>query len=135
MVAHERARGARMIEMDVRQQQRRDVGHRDAGAFELASKHRKGARWSGIDQRHAAFAVQHPGGDDARHAPKQQIDVRESGGEGVHRSCRPSRSSKGGGPGFRFMKAMPPSTPMITNAISPLRPIQRSSVSQLYASE
>ena len=78
IVAHERARGARMIEMDVRQQQRRHVGHRDAGAFELASKHGKGARWSGIDQRHAAFAVQHAGGDDARHALKQQIDVRKS---------------------------------------------------------
>ena len=68
ILAHQRAGRAGVIEMNVRQQNRAHVGHRDARLLERRAQRRQRARRSGIDERHAAGTVQHDRRDDARHA-------------------------------------------------------------------
>jgi hypothetical protein len=81
---HERAGRARMVEMNVRQQNRAEIGHRDPRLFERRAKCRQRARRSGIDEGHAPGTVQHDGGDDTRHAKEVEIDIRQARSKDIH---------------------------------------------------
>ena len=69
-----------MIEVDMRQQQRRHIVHRDAGGGEGGGERGKRARRTGIDQGDAAGPVQHGRCDGARHASKVNVDIGDPGG-------------------------------------------------------
>ena len=75
---------ARVIEMDVRQQQLTDVPNRyplRARAFEEPVER---GRRAGVDDRHPVGALQDGAGDDAGPAQKIQIDVVHAAGENAH---------------------------------------------------
>ena len=118
---NERAGRARVIEMNVRQENGPQVRDRDARAIELGSERRQGARRPGIDERGPAGTMEDDRRDDARHAEKVEIEIRQ-----------PRRECDHDG---RFRRAR--TTPMATNSTTsaspmrPERPIHRSSVSQL----
>jgi hypothetical protein len=74
MGSHDRAGGAGVIEMDVREQQFADIGHADAALFEAGRQYRKATGGTGIDQRDAAGIVYHRGRDRAETSLKLQVD-------------------------------------------------------------
>ena len=113
--------GARMIEMNVRQQHRRHVAHRDAGRGQRRPQPRQRARRPGIDQRDAARAVDDGRRDDARQLHEVEIEIGETGCESDH--VRRDRTN-----------ASTPATARTTSRASPRWPIHRSIVSQLYPS-
>ena len=122
VLAHQRPRDARVIEVDVRQQNRAQIGDADARALELGAQRRQRAGRAGVDERDPAGAINDHGGDDARGAQEMQIEIRKSRSESDHVFARArARTTK-------------KSTTTITRPTTPVRPIQRSRVSQLFAS-
>ena len=73
-----------VIEVNVGQEDRRDVRDPDASTRELASKSWKRARRSWIDQRHARRAVEHRCRDDVREIQESEINVRYARRKSVH---------------------------------------------------
>ena len=121
MAGDERAGRTGMIQVDVRQQQRANVRHRDACPVEFPRQHGQCARWSGIDQCNAARPVQHRRRYDARYAKKTEVEIRESLSERDHGFClRVSCTNQA--------TASPAA---IASAIMPNRPTQVTSTSQL----
>jgi hypothetical protein len=87
MLAHQRAGGAGMIEMDVRQQDRLNLARGHAARFEAVDQLRQAACRPGIDQRDAARAVERGGRNHQRRALKTQIYVAETWSENSHERC------------------------------------------------
>ena len=103
VLAQQRAGGAGVIEMDVRQQQRAHVGDRDAGPGECRSQRFQARRRSRIDQGDPGGALNDGGRDDARPAAVHQVGVRDAARNRLHRGrivlCR-SRPRTDGPPGL-----------------------------------
>src|SRR5580765_5478634 len=121
MIAHERATRARMIQMNVRDEQRRHVLPGHACGLETGGETRQRARWTGIDERHAAGTVEDAGGDHLRRTEKLQVDVGDARSKCVHDGSA------------RRLRRYATTAMMTTTARAnpPVRPIHRSSVSQL----
>ena len=121
VLARQRAGDAGMIEVDVGQEDRADVGDLDAAAREATAQRRQRGRRTRIDQRGAACAVQDHRCDDAVHAEEIEVDVGEARSECVHELL------------FRRARTTLKTTMAATTArpMSPERPIHRSSVFQL----
>jgi hypothetical protein len=77
ILAHQRAGRAGVIEVNVRQQNRPHVGHRDARRCQPGAQRRQRARRSRVDDRDAAGTVQDDRGDDAFDAVEVQIQIRQ----------------------------------------------------------
>jgi hypothetical protein len=84
ILADQRAGGAGVIEVDMRQQNRRHVGEPDAGGGEMLMQCRQGARRAGIDDGDAGRPVQNRAGNHARTILKMEVEVRHADGEGLH---------------------------------------------------
>ena len=70
-----RAGGAGVIEMDMRQQHRANIAQREAAIAQSALEHGQARRRARIDQRDAVGALQDRGRDHARAASEMEIDV------------------------------------------------------------
>ena len=66
MARQQRARGTRVVEVDVRHQQGGDVGQRGTHPLQLIFERRQAAGRAGVDQRQSVRALQETGRDDAR---------------------------------------------------------------------
>ena len=81
----QRAGGARVIEMNVREQDRaHDRAIAMPAPLERGAQRRQRARRPGIDERHAARTVEDDGRDDARHAEEVEVEIRQAGRECDH---------------------------------------------------
>ena len=78
--AQQRPGRAGVIEVNVREQDCRQVGDAHAGRLQFAPHRRQRARRPGVDDRGAARSEQQRGSDDARQALKKRIAVGHSGG-------------------------------------------------------
>jgi hypothetical protein len=78
MLVDERPGGACVVEVDVREQHRPEIGDRETRAGQRGAQRRQRARRPGIDDRRAARPVHDDGRDDARDAEKIEIEVREA---------------------------------------------------------
>src|SRR6185503_925020 len=73
-----------VIEMNVGQQNGRDVSERNAGIREVPMQGRQGTRGTGIDEGDPAGAVQDRTRNHARAILKVQVEVRHAGGKRLH---------------------------------------------------
>ena len=87
--ADQHAARARVIEVDMRQEQGGDVADENSGPRELFTKARQRARRTRIDEGDAGRVVKDRCRNDFREAQKVQVDVIKSGGERQH-GYRPS---------------------------------------------
>ena len=92
MLTHQRTGRSRVIEMDMRQQNRPDVSH--GGTVRASDPRRVGhtRRGPGINQGHPAGAPQHGSGNDTGVSLKQKIGERDAAGYSVHSVLNPSES-------------------------------------------
>ncbi len=84
IVAHERAGRAGMIQVDVREQQRRDVAHRQPGGRKGRVQGRERARRSRVDDRRAAGSMKERSGHDPGARQEVQVAVGHTGSESEH---------------------------------------------------
>ena len=73
MALYQRPSGARMVQVDVREQQRVDVGARESALGECGVESGERRRGSGIDYRDAGFVFEKAGRDVSRHAQVMNI--------------------------------------------------------------
>ncbi len=83
-LGRERAHGAGVIEVDMREQNGPHIRHGESTCGERAPQRGQCGRRPGIDQRDALAAVQNRRGDDFRGAEKVEVEVVEAGAEGHH---------------------------------------------------
>ncbi len=124
---HEGAGGARVVQMDVRQEKHAHVRQVDARLCECAAQYRQRARWTWIDERNAGRTMKNDRRNDARNAKKLQIKVRKAGrkrdhefDDGMARRLRATMIAN--------------STTTMASAMRPERPIHFSSSCQLWPS-
>jgi hypothetical protein len=84
MFAHDGSSGARVIEVDVRQQDVAHIAPAHAVALQPELECRKARRRSGIDDRNAAARLHDATGDGVRAAEKFKIDKRQTVGQNRH---------------------------------------------------
>ncbi len=75
VLTHERPGDARVVEMDVGQEQLADVGDADSLAPERGSQGVERGRRPRVDERHPARALQDGGRDDLGISKKVEVDV------------------------------------------------------------
>ena len=89
MLTHQRTGRSRVIEMNMRQQNRPDVSHGGAVASQRPAKGCYTRRGPRINQGHPAGAPQHGSGNDAGVSLKQKIGERDAAGNSVHSVLSP----------------------------------------------
>src|SRR5262245_45809206 len=84
MLSNNRPRCARVIEVDVRQQDVTNVGPSDAVRLHAEFERLEAAGRTGVDDGHAAMTLDESGRNDVWASAKLQVDPRESMTECVH---------------------------------------------------
>ena len=79
--AHDRAGGARVVEMNVREEHVRHVGEAQSLRLQAELERLQATRGTGVDERERAAAVHHAGRNGVRTAEKAEINPRETGCE------------------------------------------------------
>jgi hypothetical protein len=80
MTLEQRSGRPGVIEVDVREDDVRDVSESDALSDELALEHRQATGRTRVDQRYASGALDDGGGDCVGTAEKLEVDVRQAWG-------------------------------------------------------
>ena len=123
LFVHERPRGPRVVEVDVRQEDRADVANVVPESAQPRSQGRQRRRWPGIDDRNAPVAVDHHRRDDLLDAEELDVDEADPGGEHAHR--RPPASRQDTDPAIAQTSA--PATAWLANPGTNSRIMQESS--------
>ena len=96
ILSHQRADAARVVQVDVCQQQGGDVTARNPGSTELAPERRQAAAGARIDQGDTCGPAKHRRGNDARGRLKLEIEKRYAGGERCEHGSDPCTEKASG---------------------------------------